>query len=585
VSFVTTQEHQQILDSDGHLLVTGGPGSGKTTTALRKALKFVGEKKISPGQKVLFLSFSRAAVSRVIGSVDDVIKNKDYKSLIQAHTFHSFFWEIVKTHGYLIGLPRKLKVLLPHEAKVRKSELEEGVSWAEEKERLMREEGLVDFSLFAPTAMNILSSSQKITEIYTSTYPLVIVDEAQDTNPEQWSLASLFRESSQLLMLADMDQQIHDYQPGVGPERMNDIIEQIAPEQISLEGQNHRNAGSDIINFARDILDTTAGGPYDVVRLVRFNPRTLSLKASVRRSVGRIRRDIVDLTGSNPESIAILSTTNAGVKRISKALSGDENDSEIPHKVEFDEGATLSASQLIGCLLEPLDSDDDNNVIRVLEQLSEYHRYKSRSTERERCNRWIEEIRAGRNPRGTVVPAIRTIIAELKDADFTGNPYNDWLKVRGLLGESNCRQLVELAAQAGYLMVFNRGKRLSLSLSNTWMQNGSYDDARKIIDSVVSEDKVLSQNERANGLYVMNFHQAKGKEFDGVILVNDSFCPFVRSNDTEPYLSSRKLVFVGITRAKRYVYVLQSVMVDTPITSHLNLNRGTNRLLTEHLCS
>lgn len=576
MSFVTTPEHQLILDSDKHLLVSGGPGSGKTTTALRKAQKFIDEKKLEVGQKVLFLSFTRAAVSRVIGSVDDVIKdkNKDYKKLIQAHTFHSLFWEIIKTHGYLIGLPRKLKVLLPHEATMRKSELDEGASWSDEKERLMREEGVVDFSLFAPTAITILSSSQKIKQIYTTTYPLVIVDEAQDTDPEQWNLASMFYEGSQLLMLADMDQQIHDYKPGVGPERMDEIISQIQPEQISLEGQNHRNAGSNIINFARDVLDhADSGGPYDVVRIVRYNPRTSNLKTAIRQAVGRIRRDITDVTGVNPESIAVLSTTNTGVKRISKALSGDDGDTDIPHKVEFDEGATLTASQLIGCLLEPVNAMDENAcVIKVLEQLSEYHRYKSNSAERTRCNRWIEEIKGGRNPRGTVVPAIKLIINDLRRSAYTGDPYQDWLRVRKLLANSNCTQLIELATQAGYLMVFNRGKRLSSSLSNIWMQKGNYSNARTVIDSVISEDKVLSQNESAKGLYVMNFHQAKGKEFDGVILVNDSSCPFVRGNDEAPYLQSRKLVFVGITRAKKYVYIVQNVMVETPIMTNINFS-------------
>lgn len=575
MSFVTTTEHQQILDSDAHLLVTGGPGSGKTTTALRKALKFVDGKKMISGQKVLFLSFTRAAVSRVVGSVDDVIKNKDYRKLIKAHTFHSFFWEIVKTHGYLIGLPRKLKVLLPHEAKVRKTELDEHVMWEVEAERLMREEGLVDFSLFAPTAMSILSASQKIRESYISTYPLVIVDEAQDTNPAEWSLASMFRDRSQLLMLADMDQLIFDYQPGVGPERMNEIIEQIHPQQISLEGQNHRNAGSDIVQFGRDVLNLVgSGGPYDVVRELRFHPRGRGLKRAVRQAVGRISRDIENITGAKPESIAILSVTNNGIKIISKALNGDGNESEIPHKVEFDEGATLSASQFIGCLLEPFEGvNQDQDVIKVLRQLSVYHRYKSNSTERDRCNRWINEIESGSNPRGKVVPAIRQIVDTLNQSNHSGNPYRDWLRIRDLLGNSECNQLIELANQAGYLMVFNRGKMLSLSLSSVWMEVGGYIDARKIIDNVVSKDKILSHNERASGLYIMNFHQAKGKEFDGVILVNDSSCSFVRGNDQSPYLQSRKLVFVGITRAKKYVYVLQNVMVDTPITSNLTFNR------------
>jgi superfamily I DNA/RNA helicase len=54
---------ESVLACDGHALVIGGPGSGKTTLALRKARIRAG---VVPGQTVLFLSFSRAAVTRVL---------------------------------------------------------------------------------------------------------------------------------------------------------------------------------------------------------------------------------------------------------------------------------------------------------------------------------------------------------------------------------------------------------------------------------------------------------------------------------------------------------------------------------------
>jgi DNA helicase-2/ATP-dependent DNA helicase PcrA len=55
---------EQLLGATGHVLVTGGPGSGKTTLALDKALRRISQV-LSSGQSVLFLSFSRAAVARL----------------------------------------------------------------------------------------------------------------------------------------------------------------------------------------------------------------------------------------------------------------------------------------------------------------------------------------------------------------------------------------------------------------------------------------------------------------------------------------------------------------------------------------
>lgn len=55
---------QSLLDCRGHALVLGGPGSGKTTIALKKAVVRINGG-LDAGQSVLFLSFSRAAVARL----------------------------------------------------------------------------------------------------------------------------------------------------------------------------------------------------------------------------------------------------------------------------------------------------------------------------------------------------------------------------------------------------------------------------------------------------------------------------------------------------------------------------------------
>ena len=114
-----TQTQTIVLATDGHQLVTGGPGSGKTTVSILRAAK-IARDTLKPGQRVLFLSFARATVSRVLEAIDE---EKDLSSSerarIEVDTYHSFFWRILKTHGYLVGLPRRLSILTPPaEAKV-----------------------------------------------------------------------------------------------------------------------------------------------------------------------------------------------------------------------------------------------------------------------------------------------------------------------------------------------------------------------------------------------------------------------------------------------------------------------------------
>ena len=101
-----TEKQREILTIHGHMLVTGGPGSGKTTIAILKAAD-VAERELATGQKVLFLSFARATVSRVLQAIQ---YEQEIPALLQQQievdTYHSFFWRILKSHGYLIGLPR-----------------------------------------------------------------------------------------------------------------------------------------------------------------------------------------------------------------------------------------------------------------------------------------------------------------------------------------------------------------------------------------------------------------------------------------------------------------------------------------------
>src|SRR4051794_15271744 len=108
-----TDKQKAILAQSGHLLVTGGPGSGKTTIAILKAAK-IAKEDLRPGRSILFLSFARATVARILEAMnEEKALSSNARQRIDVDTYHAFFWRILKAHGYLLGLPRGLEILTP----------------------------------------------------------------------------------------------------------------------------------------------------------------------------------------------------------------------------------------------------------------------------------------------------------------------------------------------------------------------------------------------------------------------------------------------------------------------------------------
>lgn len=64
----------------------------------------------------------------------------------------------------------------------------------------------------------------------------------------------------------------------------------------------------------------------------------------------------------------------------------------------------------------------------------------------------------------------------------------------------------------------------------------------------------------------MTIHKSKGKEFDGVIIVDDAnISPLIFNGESAPYRSCRRLLRVGITRAAHHVLMLTDLFKPSPL--------------------
>lgn len=241
-------KREGILSHSGHLLVTGGPGSGKTTIALLKAQLVM--KGLRPGQQILFLSFSRAAVRQVLIRRKTLLSRSE-RQAIEVQTYHSFCMEVLKAHGRLLNGIKPCFVYPDVERLQRADFCDE---WTTECERRAAEEALYLFSQFAGAAATLFKECASLRELYAAKYPLIILDEFQDTDNDQWRMVSALASKTCLFCLADPDQSIFQYDPKVDPLRLEKARSFLSPLEFDFEGENHRSPNGRILAYANAVL-------------------------------------------------------------------------------------------------------------------------------------------------------------------------------------------------------------------------------------------------------------------------------------------------------------------------------------------
>ncbi|MBL0086264.1 MAG: ATP-dependent helicase [Ideonella sp.] len=574
-----------VLACDSHILVVGGPGSGKTTVALRKAVHRI-KQGMQPGQSALFLSFSRAAVARILDAAK-LEATKEDRELLSIQTFHSFFWGVLKAHAYLLGSPARLSILLPQDEKAFSGGIDdEDEGWDEwlvERERLFREEGRIAFDLFAPYATELLATSSHLLMSIARRHPIVVVDEAQDTGKFAWQCIQMLAPHTQVLCLADLEQQIFDYLPGVGPERVIAIREALQPHEIDLGTQNHRSPESEILAFGNDILTgMVRGAPYKGVSALAYRPEKPppNWNHLLRHALFRLFKAIRDQTGSFPETVAILVSNNRSALKMSNALNalGTNVGKPVRHKLLFDEAESLLSARLAAFLLEPKDlAHLEDDVATSMDMIAAARRATGQArTEVAKLQEQAIKIRNGKALNINIAKSLRSLITELSLSEFTGDPAEDWLTIKQLLRASGQDELARVANQLDYLVAFRRGHRISAGLAAEWLRDGTYTNARVALDQALAQEQILDGVEAPTGLQVMNFHKAKGKQFDGVIIVREARrtktgvdSSFVWRGDDPPYPKSRRVLRVGITRARAHTLLLDPQWPPCPLlTGH-----------------
>jgi DNA helicase-2/ATP-dependent DNA helicase PcrA len=516
-------QQQRIVDATSkHMLVVGGAGTGKTTTALWAARAEL-EREGNQQKRALFLTFSRTAVDQittrsraVIGPVED---------RVEVSTFHSFAFRLVRTFGYLAGVaPRSPELQSLAEIRL-----------------LGSQPGRLSYDDLAPMAMAILDHP-RVAGLVRRRWCIVICDEFQDTNDDQWSLLERLGDNARLLLLGDNNQLIYGFlsHTGVSSARL-DHARASADAVVELEEVSHRDPSGAIPALAKAVRLRAFGDPA-------IQQAVLDQRLHVR--VGVDDDSIIDVIASalddawarGSRSFGIFAHSNQGVAELSSRL----NERGIDHYlVGLPEAESAALGAMLSLTQYALSQGEWDNA------LVSFGTFLTACVRGNQPPFLARALAAGVGMPVAIEGRLAELRGQLDSAASSGITGAAEVAVHGW-------PAIGVTAGAGPW-----ARSVDSFLAMARRAEGSSGRPRPerlgVLEGAVADLRVGalldSTRRRLPPVQLMNFHQTKGREADAVIILYGDE-DYLAGGESDPFPAASRLVYVALTRARKEITIV-----------------------------
>jgi len=555
------EDRLKIVNSRNNLLVMGGPGSGKTTIALLKANNDC--KKLKPNQYILFLSFARATVSRVMEHCVDYI-DKNNRDKIKINTYHAFEWEIIKNNAKLLtSFP--ISIILPHDAAALLSNVSDKEITSTMNSHFAST-GQLHFDLFASKTVELLSKCDCILRILCDVYPIIIFDEFQDTDKNEWELVKLLGKYSTIIALADPEQRIYDFR-GASPERISEYTVRFKPDTFDFGTENNRSNGTDIVQFGNDLLTrANKGKKYNDVLIYLYKYRKNSFHLIIKEI---ILNYYYKMKKQNPElTLAVLTPTNQLMLDVSECLYSEQKlvsggrMPSIDHEVFVDSAGPSLAAEFIAFLLDcgSRKAVSINDFVKMLNRYILGHKPKNKISQKDfgvvkALSNYLDSNKISGKTRISLLSECINIVNAANEYEYCGSIYDDWKYVVNLFGRNSNEYFSSIFHDSKYIKLLKKGSVFYSTLDETWRANSNYTGAGNIITDALTQEHFSMSNQVTKGISVMTIHKSKGKEFDIVIVYEGLYSGKILS----PHADINRAIInlrVAVTRARNKTIIL-----------------------------
>ncbi len=527
MSYTPTPKQQEVIDADDPvLLVLGGAGTGKTTTAAAAvraglerldAVGGIDGRARRPLPRALFLSFSRSSVAQILDRTAGVLG--PYAGRVEITTFHSFAWRLVRRWGAVIDLAEPTLA-----------------SSAEAK--LFNVPGRLLYDDLLPRAIE-LCAVPAIREQLQRRWSIVVSDEFQDTDDRQFELLTKIRGKGRLLLLGDPNQCIYSTLPGVkgvGPERLAAAMALEGSRQIDLPDASHRDP-SGVLPAAAAAIRRREFDHEAVTTALESGRLQVRTQLPLDEESDAVAAVVQQLLGEG-HSVGVFSHHIDATTALSDELLGRAVDHE-----------TIGLSESLGAALD------------VQHAMVEYALGATTWTAvLQRLAIFITSA-----VRGAQVPKLAWMLLGQQQLPAALETRLEELR-RNLAGLSVDEALVaaQRALEAiGYssgAKFWEQASRLLRPLTVSSMRRGAtQDESLELLEAAVADRRASvltsASGEPTAPVQLMGLYQTKGREADATVVVLRSTDWFGHES-REPFEVGSRLLYVVLTRARHKTVVL-----------------------------
>ncbi len=609
---INDNQREAIINTTGPMLILAGAGSGKTLVITQKIAYLIRNEGIAP-ENIMAITFTNKAAAEMRSRALSILKNvPSYRLSIK--TFHSTCLSILQKNFIHVGYRANftildesdkksvIKKILKTKENVPKHFTTKAVSnyisyvknsmqgspvdtssyYGNKKTEgdLMndlyrsyieycQEENVMDFDDLILKTIELFENNSDVLNYYKELWQYILVDEFQDINISQYRFIDLLTNSdSNITIVGDDDQSIYRFR-GAAIEYILDFPKQYKSTKVIRLGENYR-CPKDVVSIAMNVIKHNRNRHDKEVFSNKKSQYPVELwRCNTDLDEARyIVEEIEKLfdKGFEARNIAILFRMNSQSRVYEKELLAHNIAYKIVGGLRFFERAEVKDTMAYLRLITGI--HDNTSFRRVINLPSRGIGDKTMATIENSAyenKRSLYEAVAGldiklsKKARTNIAEFVEVIEDTKKEFEAVGtskNKYEYYEKIfTNMLERLDYYSIFDGEDEWKLISVKDNIQEVFNALSDYSILNKEASIIDFLNDMTLSNDL---DNAQLDAITLMTVHNAKGLEFDAVFLtgLETGVFPHYYSLEEEGGLEEeRRLCYVGITRAKKKLYI------------------------------